>query len=283
MRRFDKKLNIEKVNLLVEQRYLKSKGLLKEDEQEVATSPEVVIDDRVPNIPTTEAKNFAVRFNLANTSDNITGKKIFMTWKVEPNGKTGLLGDDKLEFKPSELVDKVEVGGVRNNFHPWSFDLEMTNCVLSNRPNVGYDIYQGASKDVIAKIKCSDVKVSLASNSPGSPESEIIYNPKIAPYWRMRSQDIFQKLNGEAIEMGNDLPTYEEGVIYKAPVTPVPMGPNTYMSRFFAVKLGGKIYIKEIKDGPGVDDYKSEGQTFVGVDGESYGNLYTTGNKIFIR
>ena len=31
MRRFDKKLNINKVNLLVEQRYLKSKGLLKEN------------------------------------------------------------------------------------------------------------------------------------------------------------------------------------------------------------------------------------------------------------
>jgi hypothetical protein len=31
MRRFDKKKNIEKVNALAEQRYLKSKGLLKED------------------------------------------------------------------------------------------------------------------------------------------------------------------------------------------------------------------------------------------------------------
>ena len=72
-------------------------------------------------------------------------------------------------------------------------------------------------------------------------------------------------------------------VLYKAPITPVPMGPDkNYMSRFFAVNLGGTLYVKEVKDGPGVDDYKSEGETFVDVDGETFGSLYTVGNKIYI-
>jgi hypothetical protein len=279
MRRFDKKNNIKKANLLAEQRYLQSKGLINESE-EVSTEPK--INSKVPNIETTEANKFSVRFNLAKTSDPITGKKIFMTWKVEPNGKTGFLGNDKLEFNPNDLVDKVDKGGVRSNFNPWTFDLEMTNCVLKNKVSTGYEIYKGANKDVIAKVNCSDVKVSLASNTPGSPETEVIYNPKVAPYWRMRSKDVFKELNGEAVEIGDDIPNYEEGVIYKSPITPVPMGPEKqYMSRFFAVVLSGKLYIKEVKDGPGVDDYKTEGQTFVDVDGESFAKLYTTGNKIF--
>jgi hypothetical protein len=283
MRRFDKNKNIRKVNLLAEQRYLKSKGLLREDE--IIVEPEVeapTTDNRVPNIPTTDAKNFTIRFNLAKTGDPITGKGIFMTWKVEPNGKTGFLGDDKLDFNPNDLVDKVSSGGVRSNFNPYTFDIEMTNCKLTNRPKVGYEIYKGANKDVIAKIKCSDVRVSLASNSPGSPESEIIYNPKVAPYWRMRAADIFQKVDGKVVDIENEIPPYEEGVVYRAPITPVTMGPKSYMSRFFAIKLGGKLYIKEVKDGPGVDDYKTKGEVFVGVDGETYSNLYTTGNKIYI-
>lgn len=275
MRRFDKKRNMTKANLLAEQRYLESKGLIKEDE----TPMELVI---VPDMPTTDASKFQVRFNLNNIADPITGKKIFRTWKVEPNGKTGYLGDDKLEFNPSDLVDKVPSGGVRNNFDPRMFDIDMTNCKLTNRVETAYNIYLGSNKTPFAYIKCDDVMVSLASNSPGSPDSEVIYNPMVAPYWRMRTNDVFQDLTGEPVDMDENIPSYKEGVIYRAPITKVKTGKDSfYMSRFFAVKLGGKLYVKEIKDGPGVDDYKTNAQVFIDVDGQSFGKLYTSGTKIY--
>ena len=45
MRRFDKKNNIQKVNLIVEQRYLESKGLIKEDRGTERNNSQRVIDD----------------------------------------------------------------------------------------------------------------------------------------------------------------------------------------------------------------------------------------------
>lgn len=289
MRRFDKKKNIQKANLLAEQRYLQSKGLLNEvdkAELEAPTEPEVAepeTDSKVPDIPTTDASNFSVRFNLANTNDPITGKPIFMTWKVEPNGKTGLLGDDVLGFNPNEYVDKIQKGGIRNNFDSKLFDINMGNCKLTNSVSTAYKIYNGSNKTPIAYVKCSDVKINPASNEQGSPDSEVIYNPRIAPYWRMRTDDVFQNLDSDAVELGDKLPKYDEGVIYAAPITPVKRGETVlYNSRFFALKLNGELYIKEVKDGPDVDNYKAPGEVFIGVDGKTFSNLYTTGNKIYV-
>ena len=45
MRRFDKKKNISKVNLLAEQRYLVSKGLITEDINEMDYSRDIVLKD----------------------------------------------------------------------------------------------------------------------------------------------------------------------------------------------------------------------------------------------
>jgi hypothetical protein len=272
MKHFIKKLLRE--NLLYEENQLDTD--LAEPKSE---KPE---DSRVPNIPTTEASFFTVRFNLDNIKDNSTKKKIYLTWKVEPNGKTGPLGDDKLDFNPSDLVDVVNVGGVRNNFDPSAFSIQMTDCSLINPVNRAYSIYKGDNKVPITKIRCSEVSVSSKVRGAGS--KELIYNPKVAPYWRMKANDVFQELDYDIVKLGDKVPDYKEGVVYMAPITPVKFGPaegDFYKSRFFAVKLGDEIYIKEVRDGEGVDNYKTNGATFLDVDNKTFAKLYTSGRKIY--
>ena len=300
MRRFDKKLNILKANILVEQRRLRENGYLREiEDMDIAyqylTENDFDIDTDEPEIDTkkeinsefetTDASFFKARFNLAKTGDKITGKNIFMTWKIEPDGKTAYLGNDKLLFNPDDLIDKVSSGGVRNNFNVNEFNLTFSNCSLVNKPNSGYEIKCFANKFPFSYLKCSDVSVNYGNGSPGSAESQLIYNPRVAPYWVMiGSTELFELASNEPIKLGDqkiEIKKYEDGLVYESCVS-VQKGEDDRMppSKYYYVQSGGEAYVKVVE--PSVDSYKSSGRIFKIVDGMSFSKAYTAGNKIYL-
>jgi len=298
MRKIDKRLNILKANILMEQIRLRDNGYLREIEDmdmayKFLTEADVETDnvdvdtekDSKSEFETTDASSFRVRFNLSNDKDKMTGKGIYMTWKIEPNGKTGYLGDDVLSFNPNELVDKVSNGGVRNNFNGNEFNLKFRNCSLINSPSTAYQIKCHLNKTPISYLECSDVSVNLGGGSAGSPETQLIYNPRMVPYWLMMSStELFEMANNEPIQLGKEkmeIKKYEDGLIYESCVS-VQKGEDDKMppSKYYYVQNGGERYVKVVE--PSVDSYKSSGRIYKIVDGMKFSNAYTSGNKIYL-
>lgn len=227
---------------------------------------------------------YRVRFNLANTKDKMTGKPIFMTWKVVTNKP--LVQGEELDFNPEELMNSeafksVPNGGVTNNFYSKSFTLTLTNCSLHNSTSAkGYEIKCHANKDVIAAVDATGVKVDFGfSNPSGEP---LVYNPRMVPHWLLAvNGDPFKNLNGEVISMGDTIKEAEDKQdnvkIFVSCVNSVTPPPPT---KYFYVELGGVRYVKVV--GPDVDDYKASGDVYRIVDGEKFGTIRSSGGKLFI-
>lgn len=302
MRRFDKKTNVLKANILAEQKRLREIGylceiedtdmaynFLTEDEQLKFDFADQDVDDEIHSSDDEKSKTnatfFKVRFNLAKTGDQDTGKNIFMTWKIEPNGKTAQLGDDKLNFKPDEVANEVSTGGVRNNFNVNEFNMKFSGCSLVNRANSGYEIKCFASKFPFAYLKCSDIEVNRGAGSPGSPDSQIIYNPRVAPYWvMMGSTELFELATNEPIKIGEqkmEIRKFESGLVYESCVS-VQKGEDDKMppTKYYYIQNGGEAFIKVVE--PSVTSYKSSGRIYKVIDGMSFSKAYTSGNKIYL-
>jgi hypothetical protein len=72
-------------------------------------------------------------------------------------------------------------------YDPEIVSLVMMNCKLKNHKTVAEQIYRGSHKTVCAWIECDILQIV----SPQKESSvEIIYNPKIAPYWRKNDLNI---------------------------------------------------------------------------------------------
>lgn len=293
MRIFDKKKNIQKVNLLAEQKRFKEKGgysimedtdlaykFLFEEVTELDTEETTDLEFK-----TTDASFYQVRFNLADTTDKITGKKIFMTWKIEPNGRTGFLGDDKLNFNPNDLKDKVTKGGVRNNFSANEFSIEMDNCILLNNVSRGYAVKCHESKSPFSYVKCSDVKVNYGGVNSGSLESRLFYNPRRVPYWVMASStDLFEIAKNKPIFIGGqkmEIKKFEDGVVYESCIN-IQKGVDDKMppTKYYYIQSGGSAYVKVVN--PSVENYKGGGEIYKIVDNQSFNKCYTSGLAIYI-
>ncbi len=295
MRRFDKRIKILKANILIEQRHLIENGYLREiEDMDIAyqslTEADFDIDVKEPEIDNpkdvkTKASFFQVRFNLAKNGDAETDKNIFMTWKVEPNGKTAYLSDDKLNFNPDQLIDKVSTGGVRNNFNVDEFNLEFINCSLVNRPSSGYEVKCHANKFPFSYLKCSDVIVNYGGGSGGSLESQIIYNPRVAPYWMMvSSTELFDTATNEPIKIGEqkmEIKKYENDVVYESCVS-VSKGEDDKMppTKYYYIQNGSEAYLKVVE--PSVTSYKASGRIYKVVDKMTFSRAYTAKNKIYL-
>ncbi len=300
MRRFDKKSNVLRANILSEQKRLREIGYLCEiedtdmaynfltegeqltmdfDDQDIET--ETPSDDNEK----TNASFYKVRFNLAKTGDKETGKNIFMTWKIEPNGKTEYLGDDKLNFNPDELIDKVSAGGVRNNFNVNEFSMKFYNCSLVNRASSGYEIKCFANKFPFSYLKCSDIEVSHGAGSPGSPDSQLIYNPRVAPYWMTAgATELFELATNEPIKIGEqkmEIKKFENGLVYESCVS-VRKGEDDKMpaTKYYYIQNGGEAYVKVVE--PSVESYKGGGRIYKVIDNMTFSKAYTAGNKIYL-
>ena len=292
MRIFDKKKNIQKVNLLAEQKRFKEKGgysimedtdlaykFLFEEVTELDTEETIDLEFK-----TTDASFYQVRFNLDKIIDKITEKKIEHTWKIEPNGKKGFLGDDKLNFKANDLIDKVTKGGVRNNFSPLEFNIQMENCVLLNNASKGYAVKCSENKSPFSYIKCSDVKVNYGSQDPGSLEKRLFYNPRRVPYWVMiSSTTIFEDTEGDAILIDreeNKIGNFEDGVVYES-CESVIKGVDDKMppTKYYYIQSGGSAYVKVVD--PSVKSYKGSGEIYKIVDNQSFNKCYTSGFNVY--
>lgn len=289
MRRFDKKINILQANILSEQTLIKKSGYLRELDESVYV-PSFDFDD-VGNNPYIKEKEtrmksgYKVRFNLGKTSDKDTGKSIFMTWKIETSDNTEYLSEYNLNYNPYDLVDVVSSGGVRNNFNPNEFNMEFTNCSLVNRPNSGYKIKCHSDKFIFAYLKCEDIKVNYGRGVEGPPESRIMYNPRITPYWVMiGSTELFETATNKPIKIGDtdmEIKNYEDGLVYESclsrnrgidDILPV--------TKYYYIQNNGESYVKVVESH--VDDYKSIGRIYKIVDKLKFTNAYTCGNKIFL-
>ena len=307
MRRFDKNKNMLRANILNEQRRLRDIGYLSEiEDMDIAykflTEEEVEIDNAETDVdesemgkeveepssefPDTNAGSYEIRFNLSRSGvDKITGKKIFFTWKIGPDGRTEYLGDNLLNFNPDELLDKVSTGGVRNNFNTDEFNLQLENCVLKNTsPSSAYGIKCHTNKTVIANLTCRNVVVNYGSGSPGSPESQVIYNPRVVPHWlEIASTDLFETATNEPIHLGDtklEIKKYEDGVVYESCVS-IQKGVDDKLpkTKYYYIQNGGERYVKVVE--PDVTSYKGVGKIYRIIDGLQFDKAYTAGNKIY--
>lgn len=75
-------------------------------------------------------------------------------------------------------------------YHPNEVCLVLKDAVLKNRRATAEGIFSGKSKSVCSWIYCETIDIkprgdhNESANSIISERSELIYNPKIAPYWR---------------------------------------------------------------------------------------------------
>lgn len=228
---------------------------------------------------------YRVRFNLANTKDKETNKSIFMTWKVVTDRP--LVQGVELDFDPAEVIkskefESVPNGGVTNNFFAKGFSLTLTNCTLNNSTSAkGYEIKCHANKDVIAAVDASTLKVEFGFSEVSG--QQLIYNPRMVPHWLLSvSVDPFKSIDGKVVYMGDGLnedDEYDEDKtkIYVSCVNSVTPPPPT---KYFYVELGGDRYVKVV--GPEVDDYRASGDVYRIVDSESFGQIKTSGNRLYV-
>ena len=83
MRRFDKKINIEKANLLNEQRYLKSKVVLKENINEGPIGSGTVPSNNELQAIKNEIKNLKTNFTINNDALLIPDLNLEITYNVD--------------------------------------------------------------------------------------------------------------------------------------------------------------------------------------------------------
>jgi hypothetical protein len=66
---------------------------------------------------------------------------------------------------------------------PFGKYLLMNNCVLKNNRNKAEHIFESQRRDVCGFVRCESYEV-LDSGMDVSNLTEIMFDPKIAPYWR---------------------------------------------------------------------------------------------------
>lgn len=115
----------------------------------------------------------------------------------------------KLENKKTDLVEFVD---------PDKYQLEMTNCRLTNQPKTALKIFNGEmDKSPIAYVECETVKKTKAIKDIDVDE-RLSYNPKMAPTWLDNEGEIidnfvFEKLitKGRSVYYDNGKAIYELG------------------------------------------------------------------------
>ena len=70
-------------------------------------------------------------------------------------------------------------------FDPEQWDLYMVGCRLKNRRKTAERIFAGENKTVCAWVEVEDViGYPKGEYDPKGERTPILYNPRIAPYWR---------------------------------------------------------------------------------------------------
>lgn len=105
-------------------------------------------------------KMIKVRFNLGRGEN-------YMKWKI-------IQSDGKIEY-----------------YAPDDVQLVMQNCILKNNKKLAQRIFEGENKDVCAWIRCESITINHSSKDdyyvPNLQVEKLMYNPKIAPFWRFES------------------------------------------------------------------------------------------------
>jgi hypothetical protein len=103
------------------------------------------------NHSTVEHKNIKVRFHLGRGAN-------FMNWQVK-------IGDMVMYYDPKDVT------------------IIMGDAVLMNQRNVAQRIHDGDNKTVCAWICCHNILISPANENDNTYGEEIMFNPRIFPYW----------------------------------------------------------------------------------------------------
>lgn len=83
--------------------------------------------------------------------------------------------------------------------------LLLINCKLHNNREQANIIFEGASKRVCAWVECDDIRVVGRINED-CYGGEIMYNPRVAPYWRdSENNDLDGSTISNMITLGNKL------------------------------------------------------------------------------
>ena len=97
-------------------------------------------------------------------------------------------GKNYMKWKISSKNSGVEY------HYPKDVQLIMKNCILKNNKKLAKKIFDGQQKDVCAWILCESISINHHDivKSPITSENaeQVLYNPKIAPFWRLNSSNL---------------------------------------------------------------------------------------------
>jgi hypothetical protein len=158
MRRFDKKLNIDKVNLLFEQRYLKSKDIVNENLSELeedwktnlaaglaslvgSAGSAKTIDPKLPSTTQTTQRASSPRPQTTNVKD---------PFNINPKTKSNSL-------LTVNFSNSFESGGYRLNKNFQKGSINKIKEYIINNPDTNYVIYITASESKVPNQKGFDV------------------------------------------------------------------------------------------------------------------------------
>ena len=91
------------------------------------------------------------------------------------------------------------------SFHdPSEVTLYMRGCFLRNRKGTAQKIYDGANKDVCAWVEAEEVVVMIPLKNPMN-SSNVAYDPRVTPYWRLNGENVDKTSYGELFTSGRKI------------------------------------------------------------------------------
>jgi len=76
----------------------------------------------------------------------------------------------------------------------------MSDAVLYNRRSVAEVIHSGSTKTVCAWVSCSSIIISGPKLGGSRRVSRVMYNPKVAPYWRQVVDGVEENVDSKNYE-----------------------------------------------------------------------------------
>lgn len=100
-------------------------------------------------------------------------------------------------------------------FNPLNCSLQFYNCILKSYTGTAEKIFEGGNRKPCAWLVCE--KFEVTDNNSQPKEKEILFNPKLAPYWRDSNQkNIDNTEYKKIVSIGSKLYVEQERVKQKS-------------------------------------------------------------------
>lgn len=101
---------------------------------------------------------------------------------------------------------QIKDGKSVKHFDPKDVTLVMHGAKLVNHPTTAQKIFDGANKTVCAWVECESIEIFDKGSSMRVIENlQVSYNPRVAPNWKFKGQNVDKATFSTIISRGNKL------------------------------------------------------------------------------